>query len=264
MAEISGFEEVRLREGSVAEGVVLRARLERERARLALAHAEAEAQRAHAALAQAIGLPTAQLPRVAASPAATVGVPRSLPALASARESALGVRPEMLASRQRVEAARRGVSAAWRGTLPDVGLQLGAMETAGRGAAIVALSFELPLLDRGTATRARARGELALAEAELEATRRRVEAEVATALDVYQRLLDACPEETMALAEQGGEVAAVADVAYREGAITLVELLDARRARADARATAATWAAELALARIDLQRALGVPIGEGI
>jgi outer membrane protein TolC len=91
---------------------------------------------------------------------------------------------------------------------------------------------------------------------------RGIEAEVASAIEVYRRLMEAAPAGEPDLAERGAEVAAIAEMAYREGAATLVELLDARRAHADARAAAATRAAELALARIELARALGAPLEE--
>ena len=261
LEEVAAFEDTRLGEGVVAEGVVLRAQLEVERARLALARARADAQRAHAALAQAIGLPAEQLPHAGAPTAAAAPM---LPALEPALERALAERPEMEAARRRVQAARWEASAALRGTLPDVGLQVGAMQSVGRAAAVIALSVELPVRDQGTAARARARGELALAEAELEATRRRVEAEVAEALAAYRQLAGAFPAESAALAERGAEVARIAAAAYREGAVSLVELLDAQRAHTSARASAATWSTELALARIELVRALGAPIEEAL
>jgi outer membrane protein TolC len=62
MEEIASFEETRLREGAVAEAVVLRTRLEADRARIALARARAESARAHARLAETIGVPAATLP----------------------------------------------------------------------------------------------------------------------------------------------------------------------------------------------------------
>src|SRR5690606_31224727 len=138
------------------------------------------------------------------------------------------------------------------------------MESAGGAAALVGLSLELPVRDAGAAARARAAGELALAEAELATIQRGVEADVASALEVYRHLAEAAPAAGPGLAERGAEVASIAGMAYREGAATLMELLDARRAHADARAAAATRAAELAIAQIELARALGTPIEEGI
>lgn len=261
LAELLAYEETRLGEGAVSEAVALRARLEVERARFATARALAAAEQAHADLARAVGLPATSLPR------ATLEVPRltpTTPSMTEALERALLARPEVEAARRRVEAARWGATAARRGSLPDIGLQLGAMESAGGAAALVGLSLELPVRDAGAAARARAAGELALAEAELATIQRGVEAEVASALEVYRHLAEAAPAAGPGLAERGAEVASIAGMAYREGAATLMELLDARRAHADARAAAATRAAELAIAQIELARALGTPIEEGI
>ena len=47
-------------------------------------------------------------------------------------------------------------------------------------------------------------------------------------------------------------------LAYQEGAATLLELLDAVRSRGDVRAAALRWAAELRLARVELDRAVGL------
>jgi len=261
LMELLEYEKTRLREGSVSEAVALRTELEVERARLVTARAQAAAEQAHVELARVIGLAPASLSR--ATIEATTPL-LSLPTREEALEQALLTRPEMEAARRRVEAARSEITAARRGSLPELGLQLGAMETAGVGAAILALSVELPVRDQGAAARARAAGELALAEAELAAVRRGVEAEVASALELYRRLVEGVPAEGIGLAERGAEVAAIAGLAYREGAATLLELLDARRAHAEARVAAATRATEVAAARIDLARALGMSIREGI
>jgi len=261
LGEVLAYETTRLGEGAVAEAVVLRARLEAERARLATARAKVAAERAHAELARVIGVSPAGLPR----PTLVSAPPRAeLPSLEQALERAVNARPEMQAARRRVEAARWGSTAALRGSLPDVGLQLGGMQVPGGRAAIVALSFEVPVRNTGAASRERARGELSLAEAELSAVRRTVEAEVASALNTYQQLLAAELPEKASLTEQGAELAAIAAMAYREGALTLIELLDTQRAQAAARVAAATRAAELAVAGIELARALGAPFEESL
>lgn len=261
MEEIASFEETRLREGAVAEAVVLRTRLEADRARIALARARAESARAHARLAETIGVPAATLPHPAPpAPARAL----ALPDLEGALQRAFAARPEMLAAERRVAAARRGITAEWRALLPDLGLQLGAKQTGGVTSGIVAIAIGLPLRDRGDAGRARARGELTLAEAELRRERDAITADVTSSLRAIAQLRDLQPPGTPALAERGDDIASIARAAYREGALTLVELLDAERARADARASAATWAAELAVAQIELNRALGAPIDEGL
>jgi multidrug efflux system outer membrane protein len=155
-------------------------------------------------------------------------------------------------------------SAALRGSLPGVALEIGAKQTGGYTTGVFAVAIGLPVFDQGAGARQRAHGEQQIAEAELRAAEQRVTTEVTAALGAYQRLLAARPESAVALAAQGAEIAQIAEAAYREGAIPLIELLDAERAHADARAEAARWSAELATARIALNRALGAPIEEGL
>jgi outer membrane protein TolC len=59
-------------------------------------------------------------------------------------------------------------------------------------------------------------------------------------------------------------VARVADAAYEAGGGSLLDLLDARRARAEALTAALRWAAELRLARLDLNLASGAPLLESL
>jgi outer membrane protein TolC len=81
-------------------------------------------------------------------------------------------------------------------------------------------------------------------------------------LDEYDRAGDIglTAEGLRTLEQRGATVAGVAGVAYREGAISLFELLDAERVRADVRITALRAAADVQMARADLLRALGLPI----
>ena len=61
---------------------------------------------------------------------------------------------------------------------------------------------------------------------------------------------------------QAGIVANAAEAAYREGASSLVELLDAFRAATDARADYVRGTLDRALVRLDLRRAIGAPAVE--
>ena len=56
----------------------------------------------------------------------------------------------------------------------------------------------------------------------------------------------------------------MADAAYAEGGLSLLELLDARRARAEVLTAALGWSAELRLARLELNRASGAPLTESL
>jgi outer membrane protein TolC len=156
------------------------------------------------------------------------------------------------------------VSAEWRSTLPDVGLQVGAKRTGGYDTGVAAISIGLPVFNQGSGARQRARGEQQVAEAELRSVRDRIRAEAAGSLRAYREIFAARPAGTTALVNGGAEVARIAEASYREGAITLMELLDAERTHADLRAALARWSAEAALARMEVNRALGAPIEEGL
>ena len=59
------------------------------------------------------------------------------------------------------------------------------------------------------------------------------------------------------LVERSAEVARIADAAYTAGGASLLELLDARRARAATQAAVLQWVADVRLAHLDLLRAVG-------
>ena len=257
------YESTRFREGAVAEGVALRTRLESDRARLELATARAGAARARASLARAMGIPPSDTNAIASLPARQLQngqLPVADPTIATA----LARRPELAAAERRVTAARSMVGAAWRATLPDVGVELGTKRTGGYNTGVAAISIGLPIFDRGSGARQQARAEQQIAEAELRSANDRVAAEAAGSMRAYGELLAARPAGAGALYEGGAEVARIADASYREGAITLMELLDAERANADLRAALARWTADVALARMEVNRALGAPIEEGL
>lgn len=257
------FESTRFREGAVAEGVALRTRLESDRAQLELAAARAAAVRARAALARTLGVPASDSIGLASLPAEQTSSDH-LPDAEQAVAAAVARRPELAAAEQRVAAAQSMVSAEWRATLPDVGLELGTKHTGGFYTGVAAISIGLPIFDRGSGARQRARGEQQVAEANLQLVRDQLSADAAGSLRAYQELVAVRPSGTAALSEGGAEVARIAEASYREGAITLMELLDAERAHADLRAALARWVADVALARMEVNRALGAPIEEGL
>ncbi len=257
------YESTRFREGAVAEGVALRTRLESDRARLELAAARADAERARASLARAMGTAPSDSNAIASLPARQPPN-EQLPDGDQATASAIARRPELAAAQRRVTATRSMVSAAWRATLPDVGLELGTKRTGGYNTGVAAISIGLPIFDRGSGARQQARAEQQIAEAELRSTHDRVAAEVAGSVRAYKELFAARPAGARDLHEGGAEVARIAETSYREGAITLLELLDAERANAELRAALARWSADVALARMEVNRALGAPIEEGL
>jgi len=256
---LATIEAERAREGAVAELAAMRAGVEAERARLVEATARAELARASAELARATGVAAAALPPVPALEPAAPPV-ASLPSPAAVLAAALERRSELTALRAAVEASRHRSSAARRGALPDVTLQAGTKRTAGYTTRTLGVAVPLPLLDRNAGGRQQADAALRLAQAELLAGEQAVRVEVTGALDGLRALHDARTTGADSLAARAAEVARVADAAYAAGGGTLLELLDARRARAEALTTALRWAAELRLARLELNRVSGAPL----
>jgi outer membrane protein, heavy metal efflux system len=246
----------RAREGAVAEVVAIRTSVEHERARVAEASARATWTHAAAELAQAIGarpesLPpveplTAELPRADALPSHDVAVPY-----------ALGHRSEITALRATEDAVNRRLPAERRGTLSDVVVEAGTKQTAGYATRVIGVAVPLPLFNRNSAARDRAAADLDLVRAERHAMEQTVRATVTAALDGYRALLSAQPTGADSLVARAEEVARIADAAYAAGGGSLLELLDARRARTETLTAVLRWVADVRIAHLDLLRALG-------
>jgi cobalt-zinc-cadmium efflux system outer membrane protein len=253
MGQLATIDSTRHAEGLVAEGVALRTRLETDRARLAMTTAFSEWSRARAELARALGIDVSVLRAVQALPAPALP---ALPDSAAAVSLALGARPDVAAREAGVDEARAKLSAETRATLGDWQLQGGSKQTGGYMTGQIGLAVPLPLFNRNGAAQQRARGELAEATAARDATLLGVRAH-AVAMWMSYAAVRASVVDARGLAARGRDVASIARAAYREGHITLTELLDAERAAMESLQMHARWTAETWLARFELERALG-------
>lgn len=289
---LSAVQARRAREGAVAEGAAMRTALEADRVRLTAATARADAERARGDLARALAQPldvvpwptdslepgararvavagvggpdprTSQARLVAAVASTEVTPATSAPDPRAYAAAALRGRPEILAARARLAETERRVRAERLGGLPGVGAVSGYKGTGGYRTGVLGVFVSVPLFDRNQGARARAAGDLLAAQNDLRAQEAQITAEVEASVRAYAALLAEGPTGggvAAALDARGRDVADVTAVAYREGAATLLELLDAVRSRGDVRAAAVRWAADLRLARLDLDRAVGAP-----
>ncbi|MDZ7630662.1 MAG: TolC family protein [Gemmatimonadaceae bacterium] len=264
---IAGIESERARQGAVPAGAALRARLEADRARLAESGARAELERARADLARTLAIPFDSVPQP--TDPLRVEAASSVPSLGALLALARAQRSELLAARSRVDEATKRQLAERLGTLPALGVQVGSKRTSGFQTGTVQVGVAIPLFDRNGGNRERATGDLLMATGELRAAESAVDAEVTGALGAYNTLLaeydravgvDSAGAGMRDLEARGASVATIAATAYREGAIQLFELLDAERVRADVRTAALRAAVDVHLARLDLLRAIGLPI----
>lgn len=255
-ARLARVEADRAREGAVAEVAAMRTSVEFDRALVAEASARAEWMRSRADLARAIGAHPDSLPPV---DGLVASLPRmdAAPGLEVLVSHALARRSELIALRATRDAASHRISAERRGVLSDVVLEAGIKHTAGYSTRVLAVAVPLPLFDRNTAARDRAVAERRLVEAELSTTELTVRAQVASALESYRALLAAQPSGVDSVVNRVAEVARIADAAYAAGGGSLLELLDARRARTETLAAVLRWVADVRLAHLDLLRAVG-------
>lgn len=266
--DIAAIEAERAREGVVAEAVAFRTRVEANRLSHETALAEAEALRDRLTLAATIGVPAEQLPPLPELLSATTALNAggmladTLVSDAALLAAAQQARTELRAAdRAREEAGlRRRVESG--GVLGDWQLQAGTKKTSGFMSGQIGLAVPLPLFNQNDGARARSVGVLRDAEAAWRGTQLQINGEVLAAADQWRRLqrVRGRMNDTPQL---GAQIAASARVAYAEGHMSLLELLDAQRTSADARRSALQFEADLHLARFTLARAIGAPLIPG-
>ncbi|MFN5154626.1 MAG: TolC family protein, partial [Gemmatimonadota bacterium] len=182
-----------------------------------------------------------------------------LPEVDSALALAAASRLDLAMARAAVAIAEGRRTAERRAVLPDVGLVGGYKGTAGFETSLFGVTLTAPLLNTNAGNRERTAGEWLRAEAERRATELRVTTEVHAALEAA-RVIDAGTRDFDArFVARADLVAGAAQAAYQEGAASLVELVDAFRAAAEARTAQVRGTLDRALARLDLRRAIGAP-----
>ena len=251
--QLAALDSVRAREGELAEATALRMRLEAQRSRHHAAQTQAAAAQARAHLAALIGESDPRRLTLAEG----IATLTPLPAVDSALALAAATRLDLAMARAAVAIAEGRRSAERRAVLPDVALVGGYKGTAGFETSLFGLTLTAPLLNTNAGNRERTAGEWLRAEAERRAMELRVSTEVHAALEAA-RAIDAGTRDFDArFVERADLVAAAAQAAYQEGAASLVELVDAFRAAAEARTAQVRGTLDRALARLDLRRAIG-------
>ena len=286
-SEAQRVSDERVRAGDVAVYVGRRLRLEAGRYAARRAEAAAQAHATRERLALLTGLPAQRIVVPAVAPgdssgtafaallSAVVEVPStalmapdvsqdSLMALAlrsrddvrRARQDAQAAIAEArLASRERVPVP--ALSAGYKGEQVQSGANTRGVSLTGF---VAGFSMPLPLLDRREGATAAASATARQSEAEAELVRRRVVREV---LDALNAVRGAEAERALLQPFAGDEsrrALRAVQAAYAEGEITLTEWLEAVRAWQETEAALLTLTTEIALRRVDLARAVGLPL----
>ena len=245
--------EMRLKAGDVAAADLSRLRVDALRAENELRAAQADRRRAQNALGYLIGAE-----REAASIRAADAWPRPDEAVQAAIDDAtLDRRPDVAAARERMDAANKARELARSLATRDVTVGAGIdrtppseTNTMGTGT-LVGMSVSFPLF-----LRYMYEGEIARAEADytaamelLELTRAQARTELTTALSDLSAAADRLQRYETSLLTEAQKAADYAEFAYRNGAIGVIDLLDARR-------TLRAVTLDAAAARADYAKAL--------
>lgn len=250
---LTGILRVREQEGEGSRFDRLRAEQELAELRQAAVTADVELSDTRAAL-------SAILPEgfTVASVAGPVFETRPTPGVEALVTRARVTRAELRAlqfavgrAEQEAEAARR---ARWPRPVVSGGLKrAGGADDRDRGG-VFGLALTMPLFDTGSREAARWAAEGARMTAERTALEQRVGAEIAQAAAALARREQAIAAEPEGL---GTELVTTAEIAYREGEVGILMLLDAVRTASRARMREIDMRLETKLAQIALERAVG-------
>lgn len=246
----------REREGEGSRFDRLRAEQDLVEARQLAADASIEQSAARGAL-------TALLPRGVAvpqefAPIADSGDPEPVESLAArAGEARAELRALQIAARRFREEAEAAGRAAGPAPHINAGLKRADDQGERRAGAIVGVGVTVPLFNRGTREAARWRAERLRAELEYSALQADVRSQVANAAEALTLRRQAAGTAVAALGS-ADDLITIADVAYREGDIGILQLLDAYRTAGRARERAVAAGLDVRLAQIALERAVGV------
>jgi cobalt-zinc-cadmium efflux system outer membrane protein len=166
--------------------------------------------------------------------------------------------PALAAARAALNAARADEQAVSRGRVPAL-TATGGYKTQSDGLDGVFLGFTLPLplFDRRGAAAAEATAASAAAEARLALARRLVETDLRLAFETYQAARDRSRLVADELLAEPEALLRIARVAYAEGEMSLVELLDAVEAFRAARTELVEVRRDLWISFFDFERAAG-------
>ena len=249
------YNRTRVQQGVTAEVDLIRSELERDRALADAGVQAAELARSRVELSAFLGDPAIvhtmwrivvdetplALPNVfvvarvaAANEPKQVTIPNAVD---------LERRPDVTAARERLAAATAGATLEQRQRLRDLGAMLGVKQTAGTSSMLIGVSVPLPLFDQNRGAIVSARAMQDAAGFELLAQQRSARVELLGSEEAARILTERVSALTARDSASGvvrylaraDESRAIALGAYREGAVPLLQVLDAARAWGDAR-----------------------------
>ena len=257
--EFLAVTEARFKEGAVAEGELLKVRLERVRLSNGVAQAELALRQAGIRLLELLGeADFSGAGAVAGESDLPVTV---LPDVAILRAGALQRRPSVRAAEQSVLLADRRVALERSRGTADVSPFLGVKRVGENNTVLLGIAIPLPFTDRNEGGIARALAEERMIRTELAMRRVRVLAEVEAAYRAWHSARERMQRFETGLLRQAEESQSIALRAYQEGAIELVTYLEAQRTRVDIRQQYLNAVFDARIALLLLEQAIGQELG---
>ena len=259
LQRLENYHEVQVRQGAMAEVNLIKVRVEVGRAALAVSGAEMEVGRGKIALLEAMGIPELNTDFEVRQPEARP-VNLSWDAARATRqtvETALVHRPEILIGRAHVERARANVALQRSLARPDVTPYLGYKRNNAFHTLIGGFSISLPVRDKNTGRIEEALAEVRRWEAALRAEEARIGAKVAAALETVRRRQEILRSMETGMLDRARETSRIAQAAYQEGGVELLEVLDAQRAQNEIALFYSRSALDYQLSWVDLETASG-------
>jgi cobalt-zinc-cadmium efflux system outer membrane protein len=247
----------RVKEGYIAEGDLIKTRLETQRFNYQLRTAAIEYDQAKIKLLRAVGADSFESDALNIELADDLESQPVSYAAATLQEAALR-QPQVMLAQSHVEAARAALQLEQARVRPDWQITAGYKRNGLDNALYGALSIPLPIFNKNQGMLARAEGAIAVAESELRYARSLVLADLTAArraLAAREQQLDSIRASFL---QQADEARNIALAAYREGATDLIVLLDAQRTRSQAQELYFQALYDYQLAVHELERAAGI------
>ena len=230
--ELIKFNQVRFEQGAIAEGELLKVKLERVKFNSAFSQAELAQRQAVIRLLELLG-------ETDFSRAETVAGELNFEAasvdLATFKQMALENRPDIKAAELSVNLAERSVDLEEARNSMDITPFAGVKRVGIDNTVLFGVTIPLRINDRNQAGIARAVAEEKVAQTGLAIVRNRALAEVEAAYRAYESAREQVATFQRELLQQANESYTIALAAYQEGATELLPLLEAQRTRAEIR-----------------------------
>ena len=229
------FNTARFEEGFIAEGDLLKVRLERIRFDFAVANAELAFRKTKIRLLELIGDPDFE--RAAKMDVSSrLNVPTVSLKLEQLRAAAIANPPEVKVAEAEVALAESAIKLERSRARGEVTPYVGYKRVGVDNTVLAGVTVPLPLGNRNQSGIARAEAEQKVAETNLRLARSRSLAEVEAAFRAYETAREQVRAYDAGLLKQADESRDIQFAAYQEGATELITLIDAQRTRTEVRA----------------------------